>query len=137
MFDYLITGGVIVDGTGKDTFRGDLAIEGNRIAAIGVINGEAREVIDATGMVISPGFVDPHTHYDAQLFWDPRATPSNLHGVTSAVMGNCGFTLAPVNNENDADYLRRMMVKVEGTVFSLLDRNVCSRMLLDPTPLLV
>ena len=124
MFDYLITGGVIVDGTGKDTFRGDLAIEGNRIAAIGVINGEAREVIDATGMVISPGFVDPHTHYDAQLFWDPRATPSNLHGVTSAVMGNCGFTLAPVNNENDADYLRRMMVKVEGMPLEALETGV-------------
>ena len=124
MFDYLIKGGIIVDGTGQDAFPGDIAIEGNRIVGIGEIEGEAREVIDAKGLIVSPGFVDPHTHYDAQLFWDPRATPSNLHGVTSAVMGNCGFTLAPVNTEEDADYLRRMMVKVEGMPLEALETGV-------------
>ncbi|MEG3587188.1 MAG: amidohydrolase family protein [Actinomycetota bacterium] len=124
MFDYLIKGGIIVDGTGQDAFAGNIAIEGNRIVGIGEIEGEAREVIDATGLIVSPGFVDPHTHYDAQLFWDPRATPSNLHGVTSAVMGNCGFTLAPVNTEEDADYLRRMMVKVEGMPLEALETGV-------------
>ena len=89
MFDYLIKNGTIIDGTGDARFQGDIAIQGDRIVAVGTIDGEAKEIIDATGLVVAPGFVDPHTHYDAQLFWDPRATPSNLHGVTSAVMGNC------------------------------------------------
>ena len=105
MFDYLIKNGTIIDGTGSKGFKADIAIEEDRIVAIGTLEGEAKEIIDAEGLIVTPGFVDPHTHYDAQLFWDPRATPSNLHGVTSAVMGNCGFTLAPVNNETDADYL--------------------------------
>ena len=124
MFDYLITGGTIVDGTGAKSFQGDIAISDDRIVAIGTFDGEAKEVIDATGLVVSPGFVDHNTHYDAQLFWDPRGTPSNLHGVTSAVMGNCGFTLAPVNNDEDADYLRRMMVKVEGMPLEALETGV-------------
>ena len=103
MFDYLITGGTIVDGTGAKSFQADIAISDDRIVAIGKLDGKAKEVIDAAGLVVSPGFVDPHTHYDAQLFWDPRGTPSNLNGVTSLVMGNCGFTLAPGNNNEDAD----------------------------------
>ena len=124
MFDYLIKNGTIIDGTGDARFQGDIAIQGDRIVAVGTIDGEAKEIIDATGLVVAPGFVDPHTHYDAQHFWDPRATPSNLHGVTSAVMGNCGFTLAPVNNDHDADYLRRMMVKVEGMPLEALETGV-------------
>ncbi len=124
MFDYLIKGGTIVDGTGSDSFQGNIAIQSNRIVHVGNVEGEAKEIIDATGMVVAPGFVDPHTHYDAQLFWDPHATPSNLHGVTSIVMGNCGFTLAPVKNASDADYLRRMMVKVEGMPLEALENGV-------------
>ena len=124
MFDYLIKGGTIVDGTGSEGFLGDIAIQDNRIVQVGEIDGNSKEIIDAAGMVIAPGFVDPHTHYDAQLFWDPHATPSNLHGVTSVVMGNCGFTLAPVKNASDADYLRRMMVKVEGMPLEALETGV-------------
>src|ERR1700704_3812930 len=113
MLDYLIKGGTVTDGGVRD----------GRIVAVGTIDEAAHETIDASGLIVCPGFVDPHTHYDAQLFWDPLADPSNVHGVTSIIGGTCGFPRAPIKPE-DADYIRRMMAKVEGMPLAALETGV-------------
>lgn len=95
MYDLVIRNGTVVDGTGLPKYRADVAVSGDRIAAIGRIAEKGKEEVDATGHVVTPGFIDGHTHMDAQVFWDPLGSCSCWHGVTTVVMGNCGFTLAP------------------------------------------
>ncbi len=123
MLDLLIRRAMVVDGTGEPGRIADVAIEDGRIAGIGDLDENATEVIDAEGLVLSPGFIDPHTHYDAQLQWDPYATPSNLHGVTTVISGNCGFTLAPLKAE-DAQWTLEMMAQVEGMPLAALAEGV-------------
>ena len=96
MHDLVIRGGTVVDGTGAPAREADVAIDGDRISAVGSDVGEGRREIDATGLLVAPGWVDVHTHYDGQVTWDPYLTPSGWNGVTTLVMGNCGVGFAPV-----------------------------------------
>ena len=112
-YDLKITGGTIVDGTGKPGFLGDLGIKDGKVVALGKVDGPAATTIDATGKVVSPGFVDVHTHYDAQILWDRMLTISPWHGVTTTVIGNCGFGVAPTKAIH-RKLIMQTLEKVEG-----------------------
>ena len=107
-FDLVIKNGVVIDGSGLPRYRADVGVRNGRIASIGRIRESARQVIDAEGRVVAPGFVDGHTHMDAQIFWDPLGTCSCWHGITSVVMGNCGFTLAPCADKDKQLVMRNL-----------------------------
>ena len=121
-FDLLIRGGTLVDGTGASRRAGEIGVRDGRIAAIGLpdeLGDDADEIVDATGAIVSPGFVDIHTHYDAQIFWDSMLSPSPWHGVTTAVIGNCGFGVAPTRPA-DRELILRTLENVEGMSLSAL-----------------
>ena len=120
MLDRLIRGGVLIDGTGAPRRTADIGIKEGRISAIGRITQLARETVDADGAIVAPGFIDIHTHYDAQLLWDKAVTPSCFHGVTTIVGGNCGFTIAPLAGDGGR-YIRRMLSRVEGMPLESLE----------------
>jgi N-acyl-D-aspartate/D-glutamate deacylase len=125
MLDVIIRGGDVVDGTGTPRRRADVGVLDGHIVDVGGVTDEAVSIIDATGMVVTPGFVDVHTHFDAQVFWDSALTPSPFHGVTTALAGNCGFTIAPLSTDPaDGEYLMRMLARVEGMPLEALRQGV-------------
>src|SRR5882762_2108798 len=123
LYDLLIKNGALVDGTGAPARRADVGIAGGRIAGLGELTETARRTIDADGLVVAPGFIDPHTHYDAQICWDGALTPSSWHGVTSVVMGNCGVGIAPCRPQT-REIAMRDLVNVEAIPFEVLNPGI-------------
>lgn len=122
-YDLKIVGGTVIDGTGAERFRGDVALRDGRIAAVGEVSGSAARTVVAEGCVVAPGFIDIHSHYDAQVMWDPILTVSPWHGVTSVVMGNCGFGVAPAKPDNRL-LLMQTLENVEGMSLKALEEGL-------------
>ena len=123
MFDLVIRNGTVIDGTGNPGRIADVALRDGRILTVGAVTEQCENEIDATGLVVAPGFVDVHTHFDAQVFWDTTLSPSPLHGVTTVISGNCGFTIAPLEPEH-GDYMMQMLARVEGMPLTSLQEGV-------------
>src|SRR6478672_9112325 len=124
-YDIIIKGGTVVDGTRTPRYVGDLAIKNGKIAQIGGLKGKtADRVLNAAGRIVAPGFVDLHTHYDAQIFWDPYCTLSGWHGVTSVALGNCGFGFAPSRAE-DRDRAMLSMTRNEAIPYEAMEAGAC------------
>jgi len=123
MFDVVIRNGLVVDGTGAPGRIVDVAVKDGRIVAVGEVSESGVSEVDAQGLVVAPGFVDVHTHFDAQVFWDTTLSPSPLHGVTTVISGNCGFTIAPLEPEH-GDYMMQMLARVEGMPLTSLQQGV-------------
>ena len=121
--DLLIKNGLVIDGTGAPGRRADVAVAGGRIVEVGKFDGAARQTIDASDCVVSPGFIDPHTHYDAQICWDGAVTPSSWHGVTSVMMGNCGVGIAPCR-PGSREVAMRDLVNVEAIPYDVLAQTL-------------
>ena len=132
--DLVIRNGQIVDGTGNPSYEGDVAVQGDTITALGKVPEQGVREIDAAGAAVTPGFVDLHTHLDAQLFWDPLASPCCWHGTTSVVIGNCSVTFAPVR-EGDVEHLARTLESVELSELGIeLPKGAVSRLVLNLAP---
>jgi len=123
MYDLLLKGGRVYDGSGMPSFNGDIAVAGGRIVDIGRLNGSAKRTLKIDGLAVAPGFIDPHTHLDAQLLWDPLGTSSCFHGVTSAVVGNCGLSLAPCKPEG-REAVVKSFVRVEAISRKVLEQGI-------------
>ena len=123
-YDLLIKNGSVIDGTGSATKQADLGIKDGIIVSIGQLEGEALETIDAKDLVVSPGFIDIHTHFDPQLCWDGHATPSIEHGITTVVTGNCSLSLAPIKGKEDADKIVSMFGVIEDIKKTTFDEAV-------------
>jgi N-acyl-D-amino-acid deacylase len=123
MFDRIIKGGTVVDGTGSKPFTADVGVQDGRIVAVGKLSDAARETIDADGLMVAPGWVDIHTHYDGQVTWDPALEQSTQHGVTTAIFGNCGVGFAPVRPDK-REWLVGLMEGVEDIPGSALSEGI-------------